>query len=346
MGGGDSRAQRARFLGGEKGPTSAGVLQSKLQFSQACGRRMLGHPGPGRSRPRRRSVVERRHRRVQLVVVHCGYQCPRLGLRLQLAQSAGQQRSCGRPSVALPPGIGRGRSARENRSLHCKKTPPPAPGFRDAGYFNGYGTLYGVGYAGYIWSSSIAGTIAHNLGFYYSWLNPQNSNNRANGLQLRCLQAFIDASVLASALPLFRFFPVIRMRLSSAGGCTRFAGRMCFESTGGQLPRLHVERSGKFSNLLPLSFLGPLRGSRSAGVVIRPRRGEGRRAVWRRLERQNPARSTGRRVARNALVPGPPRLSVRYVVSRRLQRVRLVVDGVRLQCPLLGLQPHLAQAAE
>ncbi len=183
-------------MGGEKGPTSAGVLQSKLQFSQACGRRMLGHPGPGLPRQRvskcdrRRvgQVVLRRHLRVQLVVVHCGCQCPPLVLRLQLAHSAKRQRPCVRFSVALPPGIGRGRSARENRSLHCKKTPPPAPGFRDAGYFNGYGTLYGVGYAGYIWSSSIAGTIAHNLGFYYSWLNPQSSSDRAYGLPLRCLQ--------------------------------------------------------------------------------------------------------------------------------------------------------------
>ncbi len=134
--------------------------------------------------------------------------------------------------------------------------------------------MYAVGTNGYSWSSSIAGTNAHNLNFNYSWLNPQNSNNRANGLQLRCLQAFIDASVLASALPLFRFFPVIRMRLSSAGGCTRFAGRMCFESTGGQLPRLHVERSGKFSNLLPLSFLGPLRGAECGGSYSPPEGGK------------------------------------------------------------------------
>ncbi len=59
-----------------------------------------------------------------------------------------------------------------------------APGYRH----RDYGTLYAVGNSGYSWSSSIAGTNAHNLGFYYSWLNPQDSSGRANGLQLRCLQ--------------------------------------------------------------------------------------------------------------------------------------------------------------
>ena len=41
---------------------------------------------------------------------------------------------------------------------------------------------------GYSWSSSIAGANAHNLGFSYSWLTPQNSNYRAYGFPLRCLQ--------------------------------------------------------------------------------------------------------------------------------------------------------------
>ncbi len=48
--------------------------------------------------------------------------------------------------------------------------------------------LWGVGYSGYSWSSSIAGTSAHNLYFDYSWLNPQGSDYRAYGFQLRCLQ--------------------------------------------------------------------------------------------------------------------------------------------------------------
>ena len=60
----------------------------------------------------------------------------------------------------------------------------PAPGVRG----HGEGALWSVGTGGYIWSSSIAGTNAHGLGFDYSWLNPQDSSGRAGGLQLRCLQ--------------------------------------------------------------------------------------------------------------------------------------------------------------
>ncbi len=60
----------------------------------------------------------------------------------------------------------------------------PAPGYRH----RDNGTLYAVGTSGYSWSSSIAGTNAHYLYFGYSWLNPQSSSGRANGLQVRCLQ--------------------------------------------------------------------------------------------------------------------------------------------------------------
>jgi hypothetical protein len=53
-----------------------------------------------------------------------------------------------------------------------------------------YGTLYHVGYAGYIWSSTIpAGSgDARTLGFGYGGISPQSSNGRAYGFQLRCLQ--------------------------------------------------------------------------------------------------------------------------------------------------------------
>ena len=67
----------------------------------------------------------------------------------------------------------------------------PAPGFRDSGWREtegGAGKLYYVGTYGCSWSSSIAGANAHYLGFSYSWLYPQNSGGRANGLPLRCLQ--------------------------------------------------------------------------------------------------------------------------------------------------------------
>ncbi len=84
-----------------------------------CGRLSVALPpgresstGPGLPRryeyPRFRWIACRRRQRVQLVVVHCGYQCPQLGLRLQLAQSAEQLRPCERFSVALPPGTPKG----------------------------------------------------------------------------------------------------------------------------------------------------------------------------------------------------------------------------------------------
>ena len=55
------------------------------------------------------------------------------------------------------------------------------------------GALYSVGYYGYSWSSTVAasGYSAHSLNFYTQGLNPTNTNNRANGLQVRCLQVFI-----------------------------------------------------------------------------------------------------------------------------------------------------------
>ncbi len=64
-----------------------------------------------------------------------------------------------------------------------------APGFRDAGSRTG-GRLYEVGDSGYSWSSTIptGSGYARYLLFYYSWLYPQNSSNRAYGFPLRCLQ--------------------------------------------------------------------------------------------------------------------------------------------------------------
>ena len=185
-GGGDSRAQRARFMGGEKGPTSAGVLQSKLQFSQACGRRMLGHPGPGLPLLSVRYVVWHRLRRVRLVSDDSDgeWLCPPLVLRLQLAQSAERQPPFVRPSVALPPGIGRKKPWLRKNSLRVPSG--PAPGYRH----RDYGTLYDAGGAGYIWSSTIpAGSgSAHYLYFGYGGVSPQNYVSRGYGFQLRCLQ--------------------------------------------------------------------------------------------------------------------------------------------------------------
>ncbi|MDE6499691.1 MAG: hypothetical protein K2K83_03170 [Rikenella sp.] len=49
--------------------------------------------------------------------------------------------------------------------------------------------MYGVGYGGFSWSSSVTtGAGAYYLGFNYGAVGPNDGNGRANGLQLRCLQ--------------------------------------------------------------------------------------------------------------------------------------------------------------
>ena len=69
--------------------------------------------GPGlprrRKQQRRRCIAQCRHQRVQLVVDGVRLQCPLLGLPPHLARTAGWQQPWVRFSVALPPGIGRGR---------------------------------------------------------------------------------------------------------------------------------------------------------------------------------------------------------------------------------------------
>ena len=75
------------------------------------------------------------------------------------------------------------RSARESWVCIAKNA-GPAPGFRD----RGDGTLSAVGNYGCSWSSTFTGTNAHDLYSDYSWLNPQSTDDRALGFQLRCLQ--------------------------------------------------------------------------------------------------------------------------------------------------------------
>ena len=59
-----------------------------------------------------------------------------------------------------------------------------APGYRH----RDTGALTNVGNNGYSWSSSVSSTNGRNLKFNSPWLNPSNTNNRAFGLQVRCLQ--------------------------------------------------------------------------------------------------------------------------------------------------------------
>ncbi|MDE5944357.1 MAG: hypothetical protein K2G93_02085, partial [Rikenella sp.] len=61
----------------------------------------------------------------------------------------------------------------------------PAPGFR----YEGTGTLRLVGGNGYSWEASVTtGDNAYTLFFTSGSIRPSYSNNRATGLQLRCLQ--------------------------------------------------------------------------------------------------------------------------------------------------------------
>ena len=65
-----------------------------------------------------------------------------------------------------------------------------APGFRDSGGrgTDAAGKLYNVGSGGYIWSSTITGSYARFLHFYYNGVGPQGNDTRAYGFPLRCLQ--------------------------------------------------------------------------------------------------------------------------------------------------------------
>ncbi|WP_300728177.1 hypothetical protein [uncultured Rikenella sp.] len=63
----------------------------------------------------------------------------------------------------------------------------PAPGFRDAGYYKGFGAFCGVGNNGFNWSSSTSGIYSPGLNFYMIYLTPGSALHRAHGFQLRCL---------------------------------------------------------------------------------------------------------------------------------------------------------------
>ncbi|MDE5944259.1 MAG: hypothetical protein K2G93_01580 [Rikenella sp.] len=51
--------------------------------------------------------------------------------------------------------------------------------------------MYNVGNNGFSWASSFTGTNTYRLNFNSGAVNPNDNGNRANGFQLRCLQAFI-----------------------------------------------------------------------------------------------------------------------------------------------------------
>ncbi len=61
--------------------------------------------------------------------------------------------------------------------------------------------LWSVGYYGYSWSSSIADSDAHFLSFGYNGVGPQGNDNRARGIQLRCLQEHPEGVLLGFSPP-------------------------------------------------------------------------------------------------------------------------------------------------
>lgn len=68
-------------------------------------------------------------------------------------------------------------------------SPAEAPGYRNAAT----GALTNVGNEGSVWSGSASDANGYYLNFHATWLNPENATNRAHGLPVRCLQAFIKA---------------------------------------------------------------------------------------------------------------------------------------------------------
>ena len=100
----------------------------------------------------------------------------------------------------------------------------PAPGHRG----HGEGALWYVGSNGYSWSSTSYDSDDHYRGMYLNFnvteLNPSNTTNRANGLQLRCLSVFIS--------PLPFFYPEPRQTRYFAARCliSRFVISRCTSS--------------------------------------------------------------------------------------------------------------------
>ncbi len=77
------------------------------------------------------------------------------------------------------------------------------------------GGMNNVSGNGFYWSASLSGsTGGYNLNFNSTGVNPSNGNNRANGFQVRCLQAF------TRLLKVFLCFNRGKYLFSMPGGCT------------------------------------------------------------------------------------------------------------------------------
>ena len=114
-----------------------------------------------------------------------------------------------------------------------------APGFRDAGNNGKNGALMNVGNNGFSWSSAVSGSNGVYLNFNATNLNPSNTNSRAFGLQVRCLQAFIG-DVTAGKYGDVQFFLPAPSRQRQSNPQFRSILR----------PQAADRVNGKFSNLL------------------------------------------------------------------------------------------------
>ena len=108
---------------------------------------------------------------------------PRGLLLSVMRQKVGKERSQGVFAPLANPRRNGPNLAEKAPVFECRAAPP---GFR----VYGSGMLWYVGSNGYSWSSSFPSGSgnAHFLGFYFDGVGPQNSNYRAYGLPLRCLQ--------------------------------------------------------------------------------------------------------------------------------------------------------------
>ena len=139
------------------------------------------------------------------------------------------------PCARRNPSPAKGRATVRLRARSCRASFPTGPIRATAGSGrtpgnrgNGEGALWNVGNNGYSWSSTSYDSGDHYRGMYLNFnateLNPSNTTNRANGLQLRCLSVFIS--------PLPFFYPEPRQTRYFAARCliSRFVISHCTSS--------------------------------------------------------------------------------------------------------------------
>lgn len=191
--------------------------------------------------------------------------------------------------------------------------PEDTPGYRN----NTTGALNAVGERGYCSSSSVSGTNMLYLWFTPQDLKPGNTDNRATGRQVRCLQAFIRTPLFSLPLPL-RNAPV---------GC--FTG----------LPAAVYGISGRASD----KFSGPPTFSRDGKGLVKA-------TLAGQLQSLRAGTETSACLSfscgLNPAGPGLPREGQWRADERRQQRVQLVGYGQRDRCTEVELQLDMARSQQ